>query len=58
MRTALFNGNRAEVAIAMRMPHPVRLDDLLFGTDGSGLLTIFSGISSNLGSAVYGMSYW
>lgn len=52
MRAALVSGNRAQAAIALRLPSPVRLDDILLGADGSGLLAIFSGISSTFGAMV------
>lgn len=52
LRSLLMSGNSAQRALALRMPHPVRLDDLLLGTDGSVLLAVLSGISSNLGAIV------
>ncbi|MFN8441862.1 MAG: AI-2E family transporter [Caldilineaceae bacterium] len=52
LRTLLMSGNGAQRALALRLPHPVRLDDILLGTDGSALLAILSGISSNLGTIV------
>lgn len=52
LRTLLMSGNGAQRALALRLPSPVRLDDILLGTDGSALLAILSGISSNLGTVV------
>lgn len=52
LRASLFAGNSAQRALALRMPHPLLLDDILLGSNGSGLLTIASGISSNAGSLI------
>lgn len=50
LRTELFSGNSAQRAISARMPHPILLDDMLLGRNGSGLLKIISGISTNFGT--------
>lgn len=52
LRTSWLEGNRAQQSLAGRLPHPARLDDLLLGTDGSGLLALAAGLSTSLGPLV------